>query len=217
MINFLLKNPSLYRFYQKTVREKYDEYDFFKFIFKQKNFKNIRMLDICCGDSFVLEYLNEFLDDYLGIDNNPKYLKQCKNRWNRFNFINLDLNDKQNIDNLLEFKPNFIFINGAIHHLDDETVKSINSLIQNNFSDSYFLSVDPIKTNNSLLNSMMIMLDRGKFIRNKLQYSKIMNSYRSFIIDDFYKMSFQNIFHYKNFELEDLYHNWKKEIYQKNI
>ena len=213
MINFLLKNPSLYRFYQKTVREKYDEYDFFKFIFKQKNFKNIRMLDICCGDSFVLEYLNEFLDDYLGIDNNPKYLKQCKNRWNRFNFINLDLNDKQNIDNLLEFKPNFIFINGAIHHLDDETVKSINSLIQNNFSDSYFLSVDPIKTNNSLLNSMMIMLDRGKFIRNKLQYSKIMNSYRSFIIDDFYKMSFQNIFHYKNFELEDLYHNWKKEIY----
>ena len=213
MINFLLKRPLIYRFYQKAIRKKYDEYDFFKFIFKQKNFKNIRMLDICCGDSFVLEYLSEFLDDYLGIDNNPKYLKQCKNRWNRFNFINLDLNDKQNIDNLLEFKPNFIFINGAIHHLDDETVKSINSLIQNNFSDSYFLSVDPIKTNNRLLNTMMIMLDRGKFIRNKLQYSQIMNSYRSFIIDDFYKMSFQNIFHYKNFELEELYHNWKKEIY----
>ena len=212
MINFLLKNPSLYRFYQKTVRGKYDEYDFFKFIFKQKNFKNIRMLDICCGDSFVLEYLSEFLDDYLGIDNNPKYLKQCKNRWNRFNFINLDLNDKQHIDDLLEFKPNFIFINGAIHHLDDKTVKSINTLIQNNFTDSYFLSVDPIKTNNRLLNTMMIMLDRGKFIRNELQYSKIMSSYRSFIIDDFYKMSFQNIFHYKNFELEDLYHNWKKEI-----
>ena len=46
MINFLLKNPSFYRFYQKTVRAKYDEYDFFKFIFKQNNFKNVRMLDI---------------------------------------------------------------------------------------------------------------------------------------------------------------------------
>ena len=43
MINFLLKNPSLYRFYQKTVRAKYDEYDFFRFIFKQSNFKNIRI------------------------------------------------------------------------------------------------------------------------------------------------------------------------------
>ena len=75
MINFLLKNPSLYRFYQKTVRAKYDEYDFFKFIFKQNNFKNIRMLDICCGDSYILEYINEFIDDYLGVDNNPKYLE----------------------------------------------------------------------------------------------------------------------------------------------
>ena len=28
MINLLLKNPNLYRFYQKTVRSKYDEYEF---------------------------------------------------------------------------------------------------------------------------------------------------------------------------------------------
>ncbi len=66
MINFLLKNPSLYRFYQKTVRAKYDEFDFFKFIFKQNNFKNVRMLDICCGDSYILEHISEFIDDYFG-------------------------------------------------------------------------------------------------------------------------------------------------------
>ena len=63
MINFLLKNPSLYRFYQKSVRRKYDEYNFIKFIFKKKIFKNIRMLDICCGDSYVLEHINEFIDE----------------------------------------------------------------------------------------------------------------------------------------------------------
>ena len=125
MINFLLKNPSLYRFYQKIVSAKYDEYDFFRFIFKQNNFKNMRMLDICCGDSYILEYINEFVDDYLGIDSNDKYLKQCQLRWKNFNFINLDLNDKTNIDQLIKFKPNFIFVNGAIHHLDNKTVKSI--------------------------------------------------------------------------------------------
>jgi len=38
------------------------------------------------------------------------------------------------------------------------------------------------------------------------------NSSESFIIDDFYKMNFENIFHYKNFNLEEFYHNWKKEI-----
>ena len=30
------------------------------------------------------EYINEFIDDYLGIDNNDKYLKYCKNRWKNF-------------------------------------------------------------------------------------------------------------------------------------
>ena len=213
MINFLLKNPSIYRFYQKTVRAKYNEYDFFRFIFKQNNFKNMRMLDICCGDSYILEYINEFIDDYLGIDNNDKYLKQCQKRWKKFNFIQLDLDDKANIDQLIEFKPNFIFINGAIHHLDNKTVKSINNFIKNNFSDCYFLSVDPIKNNNSFFNSVMIMLDRGKFIRNKFEYAELMDSFNSFIIDDFYRMKFENIFHYKNFDLKEFYHNWKKEIF----
>ncbi len=212
MINFLLKNPSLYRFYQKTVRSKHSEYDFFKFIFKQENFKNVRMLDICCGDSYVLEYINEFVIDYLGVDNNEKYLKQCKSRWKNFNFRHLDLNDKNNINNLIEFKPNFIFINGAIHHLDDKTVELINNFIENNFSGAYFLSVDPIRNNNSFLNNVMINFDRGKFIRNKFEYEKLMNSFESFIIDDFYKMKFQNIFHYKNFDLKKLYNIWKREI-----
>ena len=212
MINFLLKNPSLYRFYQKTVRAKYDEYDFIKFIFEKSNFKNIRMLDICCGDSYILEYINEFIDDYLGVDNNSKYLKQCKDRWQKFNFVNLDLNDKKNIVHFLKFKPNFIFVNGAIHHLDDETVKSINFMFKDNFSESYFLSVDPVKNNNNLINNVMIKLDRGKFIRSKSQYAEVMESFESFIIDDFYKMNFENIFHYKNFNLKELYYNWKKEI-----
>ena len=213
MINFLLKNPSLYRFYQKTVRAKYDEYDFIKFIFNQNNFKNIRMLDICCGDGYILEYINEYIDDYLGIDNNDKYLKQCQNKWKQFNFLKLELDEKINIDQLIKFKPNFIFINGAIHHLDNNTVKLINKFIKSNFSDCYFLSVDPIKNNNKLFNSAMIMLDRGKFIRNKSEYAELMHSFDSFIIDDFYKMKFENIFHYKNFNLKELYHNWKKEVF----
>ncbi len=212
MINFLLKNPNLYRFYQKTVRGKYDEYDFFKFVFKKNNFGNIRMLDVCCGDSFILDYISEYIDDYLGVDNNEEYLKKCKQRWKKFNFINLDLNQKENVDYLIKFKPNFIFINGAIHHLDDATMKSINSFITSNFSGSYFLSVDPVKDNNSLLNSLMIKLDRGKFIRNKSHYAELMKSFDSFIVDDFYKMNFKNIFHYKNFNLKEFYQNWKQEI-----
>ena len=212
MIDFLLKNPSLYRFYQKTVRAKYDEYDFFKFIFKKKIFGNIRMLDICCGDSFILDYICEYIDDYLGVDSNEEYLKKCRQKWQKFNFMNLDLNDEKNIEHFVKFKPNFIFINGAIHHLDDKTVKSIKSFIMNNFPNSYFLSVDPIKNNNNLLNTLMLLLDRGKFIRNKSHYEELMKPFKSFVINDFYKMNFENIFYYKNFDLEEIYQNWKREI-----
>ena len=213
MINFLLKNPSLYRFYQKTVRSKYDEYDFIKFIFKKIKFKNIRLLDICCGDSYILEYINEYVDDYFGIDNNSKYLNQCKQRWKKFNFSYFDLNETSNIQDLIRFEPNFIFINGAIHHLNDKTVKLINSFVNKNFPNCYFLSVDPIKSNNSFLNSIMIKLDRGKFIRNKNEYSELMSTYESFVINDFYKMNFENVFHYRNFDLKEFYYNWKKEIF----
>ena len=212
MINFLLKNPNLYRFYQNIVRKKYDEYDFFKFIFERSNFKNIRMLDICSGDSYVLEYIGEFIEDYLGVDNNDKYLSKCKRKWKNFNFLNIDLNNEENIIKLIEFKPNFIFVNGAIHHLDDKTVRTINSFVINNFPQSYFLSVDPIKNNNRLLNNLMIKFDRGKFIRSQSHYKELMQPLKSFIVDDFYKMNFENVFHYKNFDLEKLYHSWKKEI-----
>ena len=129
MINFLLKNPNFYRFYQKTVRSRHDEFDFFEFIFKTHKLNNIRMLDICCGDSYILEYVSKYIDCYFGVDNNDKYLSKCRKQWKNFDFINLDFNDKSNLEHFINFRPNFIFINGAIHHLDDKTVKFITSLI----------------------------------------------------------------------------------------
>ena len=57
----------------------------------------------------------------------------------------------------------------------------------------------------------MIKMDRGKFIRDKFSYSELMKPFDSFIIDDFYKMNFENIFHYKNFNLKEFYKNWKQK------
>ena len=47
-----------------------------------------------------------FIDEYIGIDNNEKYLKKLKNEWPRFKFINADIT---NLDNLEDIK-NFIQI-----------------------------------------------------------------------------------------------------------
>ena len=167
------------------------------------------MLDICSGDSHVLSYVNEHVDDYLGIDNNEKYLKDLSKKWSKYKFLNLDVEKQETLKIINDYEPNFIFINGAIHHLDDTTINSIKFLI-NKFKNSFFLSVDPIRFNNNFINKVMINMDRGKFIRTDGEYKKLMNDFEEMIVDDFYIMSFMNIFHYKNFDLKEYYNSWKK-------
>ena len=212
MIDLLLQYPLFYRLYQKTVRKKNNKYDFFKYMFSEiSEDKKIKILDLCSGDSFVLNYIAEYIDDYIGVDNNEKYLKKLKQKWPKYKFLNRDITTLEKIEELKKFEPNFIFMNGAIHHLDDKTMISIDSFV-NNKNNSLFLSVDPIKHNNRLINKIMIFFDRGKFIRNKSEYKNIMGNYESVIIDDFYQMSFQNMFHYKNFNLMKLYEKWKNSL-----
>ena len=197
MINFILQYPSFYRLYQKTVRKNNHEYDIFKFIFSElSKDKKLKMLDLCSGDSFVLKYVGEYLDEYVGIDNNEKYLKKLKGDWPKFKFINADINELNN---------------GAIHHLNDNVMSKINLFISK-YEKSKFLSVDPIKFKNGIINKLMINLDRGKYIRTLEEYKNVMKGINHFVIDDFYKMSFQNIFHNRNFDLNKLYYEWKNSL-----
>ena len=211
MINAILQYPILYRFYQKTVRSNYSEYDFFKFIFTNLKTNNLRVLDLCCGDSFILNYINSDIKNYLGVDLSDKYLDFSKKKWLNHDFIKLDLNREDSLSKIDEFNPNFIFVNGALHHLDDKTVSNINKLTKF-FNSSYFLSVDPVKSDNHFLNKIMISLDRGKYIREQNDYINLMHSCDSVIIDDFYKMSFKQIFHYKNLDIKNLYKEWKSLV-----
>jgi hypothetical protein len=212
MINTILQFSTPYRCYQKIVRSKFDEYDFINFIFRELNKKKkIIVIDLCCGDSYVLNYISSSIVNYLGIDNNKYYLSVCKKKWYNFNFLNLDVTDSKNVKFFSKFNPNFIFMNGAIHHLQDKTVKKINQFILNYFPKAIFLSIDPVRYNNRFINKLMIKFDRGKFIRNKNEFSYLMKGYKTLIIDDFYKMSFQNIFHFRNLDLKKLYKVWKSK------
>ena len=161
MINTILQFPTPYRFYQKIVRSKFDEYNFINFIFSELNKKKkIIVLDLCCGDSYVLNYISSSIVNYLGIDNNKYYLSVCKKKWYNFNFLNLDVTDSKNIKFFSKFDPNFIFMNGAIHHLQDKTVNKINQFILNYFPKATFLSIDPVRYNNGFINKLMIKFDR---------------------------------------------------------
>lgn len=212
MKEFILKFSIVYRLYQNLVRKNNHEYDFFKFMFKIIGKKKIRVLDLCCGDSYILRYTGNYINNYLGYDNNQHYLNQNKKKWKKFKFIYGNLNDLKKQKRILKFKPNLIFMNGAIHHLNNDLVKKITDMIKSKFKNAVFISVDPIKKNNKLLNQLMIKFDRGQYIRNNKDYKKIMKNFNSFIVDDFYKMSFLNIFHFRNINLKNLYLKWKHGI-----
>ena len=169
------------------------------------------MLDLCSGDSFILKYVGDYVSDYIGIDSNEKYLKSLKSTWPNYKFINADITKLNEIDEIKNFNPNLVFMNGAIHHLNNNIMNSINDFLKK-FEKNIFLSVDPVKYNNNFLNKIMIFFDRGKYIRNEIEFKKIMSNYNQFIVDDFYQMSFQNVFHYNNIDIPKLYNDWKNLI-----
>ena len=207
MKNFLLKYKVIYRLYQTIIRKKKDEYNFIKYIFQQ--YKNVNVLDVCCGDSYILNYIKNYINNYIGIDNNSNYLKNSKKKFPKFSFINSNVEEIDKIKKLNRSKVNFIFINGAIHHLNDNKVTSLISYLNKKFPTAKFLFIDPLRGKNKLINKLMINLDRGKYIRTKQKYKKILKNFNSMETNDFFIMSFLLIFHFKQIDLKKYYIKWK--------
>ena len=208
MKNFILKFKFFYRLYQQLIRKNQDDYKFIKHVFNQN--EKVNILDLCCGDSFILNYINDDVLNYIGIDNNENYLKDSRLKYPKFKFINSDLENIDKIPDLEKNSVDFIFLNGAIHHLDDNLVIKLFNGLEQKYPNAKYLTIDPIKDNNKFLNKIMINFDRGKFIRDNVGYKNIMKKFNFLITDDFFRMSFKLIFHYKNFDLKEAYKSWKK-------
>ena len=79
MKNFILKFKFFYRSYQKLIRKNQDEYKFIKYLFNQ-NVK-VNILDLCCGDSFVLNYMAKAKDVFMS----TSLFKSIKEKYPKYN------------------------------------------------------------------------------------------------------------------------------------
>lgn len=206
MINYFFEKAFFYRTYQNLIRKKNNDYVFLKYIFKNLR-KKINILDVGCGDSHILKYIAPYINTYVGLDYNQNYLASSKKKSLKYKFYNCDID---NIKILNQKNLNFIFINGVIHHLNDEKVVKLITYLYKNFPRSMFLIIDPVKKDNNFLNNLMIKYDRGKFIRTENKYRILLKNLKSYVIDDFFLMNFLLVFHYKNLDLKKFYLNWKK-------
>jgi len=207
MKNLILKFKFNYRLYQKVIRKRKSDYDFIQYIFNQTG--KVNVLDLCCGDSYVLNYISNNVENYIGIDNNENYLKNSKLKYPKFKFINSNIENINEIKDLNLHNIDFIFLNGAIHHLSDYIVENLLNFLNKKYPNIKYLTIDPIIDNNKFLNRVMINFDRGDFIRNTSKYKILMKEFDSLITDDFFVMSFKLIFHYKNIDLAKIYRDWK--------
>lgn len=140
-----------------------------------------KVLDIGCGTGYIVKYLPDDIS-YIGIDVNKKYIDYAKNKYsNKYSFIC----EYITTESILKYGSfDMIMMNGLIHHLDDSEVINILSVAKSTLKDTgSIVGIDGCyKNNQDIISLWMLDNDRGKFVRNRIEYELL------------YKKVFNNIF-----------------------
>lgn len=164
----LLSNPNFYNFTQhlfgaSAFRKKFIENLSIK--------KNAKILDIGCGTSTVIKFLNE--PEYYGYDVSSKNINFCKKKFgNLGNFYNKAFTKKE-LNHLPKF--DYIFLFGFIHHLNDNNVSSLLKILKLSLNDNGCIcSIDGVlEEKQNPIARFLISKDRGQFVRTKENYIKL--------------------------------------------
>ncbi|MBC2716498.1 MAG: methyltransferase domain-containing protein [Desulfobacteraceae bacterium] len=169
----VLGHPVIYNFFGRIagMPGKYRMY-IGKFM---KPVDNMRILDIGCGTSTILDYLPSSVF-YEGYDINPAYINFAEKKYgHRAVFHNKRVNQMT----LLKSEPyDVILADGLVHHLNDSEAKKLfqigyKSLKKNGF----MLTSDPaFIENQNRIAKFISSIDRGRHVRFPKDYSKIAES-----------------------------------------
>lgn len=138
-----------------------------------------RILDLGCGTATILTSMSNV--EYIGIDNNSRYIKKAVERFgHRGKFICADLSDEI-VATLGTFDK--ILLLGVMHHLPDESIKQIMALITKLLSpQGVLITMDPaIEEDQHPIASILIRMDRGRFVRSKDDYVALIQSKLSIV------------------------------------
>ena len=137
--------------------------------------KGDKILDIGCGPADILKFLTDV--DYVGIDSNAGYIQSAMKRYGgRGRFL-----CKQIGEDTLSFdsKFNIIMANGVLHHLNDEDAVSLFTTAKKYLDRSgRLITIDPcLVDKQSRVTRFQFSRDRGKFIRNRDEYTKLSSAF----------------------------------------
>jgi SAM-dependent methyltransferase len=170
MINKILNIQIFYFIWRKlTYKENINILNFFpNYKFTGKN-----ILDLGCGDAYVLELLisNGIRNfKYLGLDNNQCYINRNKKKYNNKNYKFVKINiDK--IDTVIS-KVDTAICHGFLHHISDDEIINLFKIFKKKI-DLIIIEPTYYKKQN-FLRKIIMSMDRGFYIRQDSHLLRIL-------------------------------------------
>ncbi len=181
----VLSSPVIYSIFQKLMKgDKIRK----KILTSNIKKKNPKILDIGCGLGDSLEYIKNPL--YFGYDISKEYIEYAKRKYKTKGiFVCRNFTQKE-IKKLPKF--DYILLIGILHHLKDKQILNLLKLIKKTLKkDGRLITLDPIfSKNQNYLARFLISHDRGKNIKTKKEYLKLLKFFFKNSISKTYNQTF---------------------------
>lgn len=169
-----LSSASFYEFFQDIVGGRRAREQFVSDYVKP--YRGLRLLDLGCGTSSILESLPDFVE-YVGCDLSEEYLLAARHRFgSRGTWLQQGVEEIASTD-MGTF--GLVMADGLLHHLDDPSVYSILPKINDLLAPGgRFVSKDPCRLQGqNLIAKGLVLLDRGRNARTVDEYRRLLDGF----------------------------------------
>jgi SAM-dependent methyltransferase len=141
--------------------------------FPNYKFTGKNILDLGCGDAYVLELLisNGIRNfKYLGLDNNQSYINRNKKKYNNRNykFVKININKTDTVIS----KVDTVICHGFLHHISDNEITNLFKIFKKKI-DLIIIEPTYYKKQN-FLRKIIMSMDRGFYIRQDSHLLRIL-------------------------------------------
>ena len=181
----VLSSPLIYAIFQKIMKGDKIRKKILTSCVKKKNPK---ILDIGCGLGDSLEYIKDPV--YFGYDISKEYIKYAKKKYKTKGVFVCRYFTKKEIRKLPKF--DYVLLIGILHHLRNDQILNLLKLIKKTLKKGgRLITLDPIYVKNqNYFAKFLISHDRGKNIKTKKEYLKLLKLFFKFSIGKTYHQSF---------------------------
>ena len=134
-----------------------------------------RVLDIGCGPADWLEVLSDI--NYVGLDFNPEYIEAARQKFGDRGTFELASVSEDLVGKYRDF--DIVLAMGVLHHLTDDEACALLRLAASALRPGgHFVTIDGVLVKEqSALERYMVLRDRGRFVRPKAEYEKLVSRY----------------------------------------